>query len=225
MKKLALLLVGASLALFTSVTMASDNSDSVLGDPLVKAKIDIHDDISKQRGAKIFVNYCMACHSLEHQRYGRMGEDLQIPEDVVLENLNFVTDRIGDTMDNAMSKDDAEQWFGATPPDLTMVARLRTPDWLYSYLIGFYKDDSRPFGYNNKIFPSVGMPHVLADFEEELGREDFKEAMLDLTNFLVYTAEPVQTDRRKIGVYVLIFLAILLIPAYLLKREYWNDVK
>lgn len=225
MRQFALILLGAITALLASVSVADTETAGVLEDPLVKANVNIHDKVSKQRGAKLFVNYCMGCHSLEYQRYGRLGEDLGIPEDIVLENLNFVSDRIGDTMQNAMDKKDAAEWFGATPPDLTMVARLRSPDWLYSYLIGFYEDASRPYGYNNKIFPLVGMPHVLADLEEELGDEKFREAMLDLTNFLVYTAEPIQETRRKIGFGVLFFLLILLIPAYLLKREYWKDVK
>ncbi len=222
MRQLMLILMGLMATLFASVSVAADDASA---NAIVKADVNIHDKVSKQRGAKLFVNYCMGCHSLQYQRYGRMGEDLGIPEEVVLENLNFVSDRIGDTMRNAMDKDDAAEWFGATPPDLTMVARLRTPDWLYSYLIGFYEDESRPYGYNNKVFPLVGMPHVLADLEEELGEEKFKEAMLDLTNFLVYTSEPIQETRRKIGFGVLFFLLILLIPAYLLKREYWKDVK
>ncbi|SRR5690625_11873 len=225
MRQFALILLGAITALLASVSVADTETAGVLEDPLVKANVNIYDKVSKQRGAKLFVNYCMGCHSLQYQRYGRLGEDLGIPEDIVLENLNFVSDRIGDTMQNAMDKKDAAEWFGATPPDLTMVARLRSPDWLYSYLIGFYEDASRPYGYNNKIFPLVGMPHVLADLEEELGDEKFREAMLDLTNFLVYTAEPIQETRRKIGFGVLFFLLILLIPAYLLKREYWKDVK
>lgn len=224
MRQVALVLLGAVAVLLTSVSTATETA-GVLENPLVKANVNIHDQVSKQRGAQLFVNYCMGCHSLQYQRYGRMGEDLGIPEEIVLKNLNFVSDRIGDTMQNAMDKKDAAEWFGATPPDLTMMARLRSPDWLYSYLIGFYEDDSRPYGYNNKIFPLVGMPHVLADLEAELGEEKFKEAMLDLTSFLVYTAEPVQETRRKIGFGVLLFLLILLVPAYLLKREYWKDVK
>lgn len=225
MRQFALTLLGVITALLASVSVAETETAGVLDEPLVKANVNIHDQVAKQRGAQLFVNYCMGCHSLQYQRYGRMGEDLGISEDIVLENLNFVSDRIGDTMQNAMDRKDAAEWFGAAPPDLTMMARLRSPDWLYSYLIGFYEDESRPYGYNNKIFPLVGMPHVMADLEEELGEEKFREAMLDLTSFLVYTAEPVQETRRKIGFGVLFFLLILLIPAYLLKREYWKDVK
>lgn len=220
MRKLALVLLGTIAALTASVGMADADKNH-----MHKAKVDIADNVSQQRGAQIFVNNCMGCHSLEHLRYGRLGEDLGIPEDLVQENLNFVSEQIGDTMVIAMPSKAAEEWFGATPPDLSLVARLRTPDWLYSYLVGFYEDDSRPYGYNNHIFPLVGMPHVLAGMEEELGEEEFREAMLDLTNFLVYAAEPIQKRRKELGVYVLLFLAILLIPTYLLKREYWQDVK
>ncbi|HLR16796.1 MAG TPA: cytochrome c1 [Alcanivoracaceae bacterium] len=216
MRQLSVVLLGAIALLLSPVSMAEN---------MHKANIDISDKVSQQRGAQIFVNNCMGCHSLQFLRYGRMAEDLNMPEDLVLQNLNFVSEQIGDTMENAMPKKAAEEWFGAAPPDLSLVARLRTPDWVYSYLIGFYEDESRPYGYNNHVFPMVGMPHVLAGMEEELGEEGFREAMLDLTNFLVYAAEPIQERRKELGIYVLLFLAILLIPTYLLKREYWQDVK
>ncbi len=189
-----------------------------------KAPINLQDNASLQRGAKLYVNYCMGCHSLQYQRYGRMGEDLGIPEELVMKHLNFTGDRIGDTMDIAMPREDAAQWFGVAPPDLTNVTRLRTEDWVYSYLVNFYWDDTRPYGYNNRIFENVGMPHVMATMEQELGEEPFRAAMADLTNFLTYVGEPVRLQRERLGVYVLVFLFILLIPAYLLKREYWKDV-
>src|SRR5690606_28086017 len=192
---------------------------------VVHAPINLQDKVSKQRGAQLFINYCMGCHSLEYQRYGRMADYLGIPRELVMEHMNFTSEQIGDQMSNAMPKDEAATWFGAAPPDLTMVSRLRTPDWLYSYLISFYPDDSRPYGYNNHVFPSVGMPHVMAGLQEELSEEDFKQAMLDITHFLTYTAEPMQLERERLGVYVLAFLFILLIPAYLLKKEYWKDVE
>ncbi|KAF0807993.1 ubiquinol-cytochrome c reductase cytochrome c1 subunit [Alcanivorax xiamenensis] len=189
-----------------------------------KAPVNLQDKVSLQNGAKLFVNYCMGCHSLEYLRYGRMADDLGIPDELVLKYMNFTSDKIGDQMRNAMDKDDAKQWFGTAPPDLTLEARLRDPDWLYSYLIGFYEDESRPFGYNNKVFPNVGMPHVMAGMQEALDEEEFKAAMGDITNFLTYAAEPIAPTRERIGVYVLVFLAILLVPAYLLKKEYWKDV-
>lgn len=191
---------------------------------VVDAPINLKDRVSLQNGAKLFTNYCMGCHSLKYLRYERMAEDLGIPPDLVMEKLNFTTDRIGDQMTNAMDPKVAEQWFGAAPPDLTLTARLRTPDWLYSYLVSFYADDQRPYGYNNHVFPSVGMPHVMATMEQELGEDKFKSEMADLTNFLTYAAEPARLERESLGVKVLIFLFILFWPAYFLKKEYWKDV-
>ncbi|TFH88077.1 cytochrome c1 [Billgrantia azerbaijanica] len=123
---------------------------------------DLHDKASLQNGMKLFVNYCMGCHSLEHQRFSRAAEDLNIPQDLVEENLIFSSGlRFNDQMHIAMGSDDAEGWFGAPPPDLTLEARLRGTDWIYSYLLTFYRDPSRPNGVNNEVFPSVGMPNVL----------------------------------------------------------------
>lgn len=191
---------------------------------LEKAPVNLQDKVSLQNGAKLFVNYCMGCHSLEYLRYGRMAEDLGMPEEAVLKYLNFTSGKIGDQMKNAMQAEDGKAWFGTAPPDLTLAARHRSPDWIYSYLISFYEDASRPYGYNNMVFPNVGMPNVMAVMQEELGEEEFNAAMGDITNFLTYAAEPMAPQRERLGVYVLIFLAILLVPAYLLKKEYWKDV-
>jgi len=191
---------------------------------VVPAPVNLKDKVSLQNGAKLFVNYCMGCHGLKYVRYERLADDLGIPVEMAQQYLNFTTDKPGDTMANAMDEAEAKEWFGAAPPDLSLVARLRSSDWVYSYLIGFYKDDSRPYGYNNHVFPSVGMPHVMAGMEEQLSEEEFQEAMGDITNFLTYTADPVLVERERLGVWVLVFLFILLIPAYFLKKEYWKDV-
>jgi ubiquinol-cytochrome c reductase cytochrome c1 subunit len=191
---------------------------------VVDAPINLKDKVSLQNGAKLFVNYCMGCHGLKYMRYERLAEDLGIPVELAQQYLNFTTDKPGDTMDNAMVEADAKKWFGAAPPDLTLEARLRSSDWLYSYLIGFYKDDTRPYGYNNHVFPSVGMPHVMADMEASMSKEEFQRSMADLTNFLTYTAEPVRLERERLGVWVLLFLFILFWPAYFMKKEYWKDV-
>ncbi|WP_136248585.1 cytochrome c1 [Halomonas borealis] len=123
---------------------------------------DLHDRASLQRGMKLFVNYCMGCHSLQYQRFSRAAEDLGMPRDLVEENLIFASSQgFNDPMDNAMSAADGESWFGAPPPDLTLTARLHGTDWLYSYLLGFYRDPSRPTGVNNRVFPLVAMPNVL----------------------------------------------------------------
>ena len=128
-------------------------------------KTDLHDKASLQRGAQTYMNYCMGCHSLEHSRYNRVAKDLDIPEKLMLENLVFSDQKIGELMTNAMRPEDGKTWFGATPPDLTLVARVRRPDWLYTYLRSFYEDPSRPWGVNNVVFKDVGMPHVLADLQ------------------------------------------------------------
>jgi len=217
----------------------------------VSARVDLSDAASLQRGAKLFVNYCLSCHSAEFMRYGRMGEDLGISEDQVKANLMFASKKIGDTMEVAFARADAQEWFGVVPPDLSVIARARGEDWLYTYLMAFYKDPSRPFGVNNLMFPSVGMPHV---FEELQGVQRLKEVaadahpssnpldaleletpgtrsagqfskdMRDLVNYLVYLGEPAKLERYGLGVKVILFLLVFLYAARKLKNEYWKDV-
>ncbi|MDX5299315.1 MAG: cytochrome c1, partial [Gammaproteobacteria bacterium] len=198
------------------------------------------------------------CHSAKYARYERIATDLGIPVELYEENLIFNGAKPGELMNIAMSPALAKGWFGAPPPDLTLEARLRGPNWVYSYMRAFYADDSRPFGVNNVVFPSVGMPHVLVGLqglcaeppkvgvsgrveplsgtvvdqggcqswaiEGSMTPAEYDQAMFDLTNFLVYLGEPMQLERKRIGMYVLIFLAILFVFAYLLNREYWKDV-
>ena len=142
----------------------------------------------------------------------------------MMENLVFTTDKIGNTMESAIPQDLAKKWFGGVPPDLTLVARVRGADWVYSYLTNFTLDESRPWGVNNNVFKDVGMPHVLQNMENELSEAEFKERMADLTNYMVYMAEPVRADREYLGKWVIGFLFVLLIPVYFLNREYWKDV-
>ncbi|MCM0611019.1 cytochrome c1 [Marinobacter sediminum] len=213
---------------------------------------------SLQSGAALFTNYCMGCHSMEYARYKRVADDLEIPVELYEDNLIFTGAKIGELMKNSMSKDMAAGWFGAPPPDLTLETRLRGESWVYSYLRGFYKDESRPLGVNNVVFPNVGMPHVMYDLqglcatepqigvepsveplsgninnadacsdyaiEGSMSAEEFDQAMYDLTNFLSYMADPVKVERERLGIFVLIFVAIFFIFAYLLNREYWKDV-
>ena len=226
---------------------------------------DPHDQPSLQRGAALYMNYCFGCHSLQFSRYNRVAADLGIPEDLMESNLIFDPSvKIGALMENAMDERTAKVWFGATPPDLTLVSRARQPEWLYTYLRTFYRDDSRPYGVNNKVFKDVGMPHVMLELqgmqecamgpvkatnggvkrdpltgedilEEPCGQftvaeegsmsaEEFDVAMYDLVNFLAYTAEPIAADRKRIGVFVLLFIAVFFVFASLLNREYWKDV-
>ena len=223
------------------------------GYPLEKAPIDLHNKASLQNGAKLFVNYCMGCHSLDYQRYNRMARDIGLTDAQVKENLIFTGANVGDTMKNAMPKADAKRWFGVTPPDLTLIARARGVDYLYTYLQTFYQDPTRPFGVNNAAFPNAGMPHVLwqlqgmqkpiyAVHKNPEGHEtkvlegfelvqpgsmsppEFKETVADLVNFLAYVGEPIQLKRQSIGIWVLLFLALTTVVFYLLKKEYWKDV-
>ncbi|MDF1529541.1 MAG: cytochrome c1, partial [Sedimenticola sp.] len=200
------------------------------------ADIDVSDQASLQRGAKYFVNYCLSCHSAKFQRYNRMARDLGLTEDEVKENLMFTSDKIGDTMQIAMDPANALAWFGVVPPDLSLIARARGVDYIYTYLRGFYVDESRPFGVNNRVFPDVGMPHVMwelqgmqkAVYEEvdgqkvvkelvpvegaagkgKMSAEEFDGAMRDLTAFLSYVAEPIQLERKRLGIWVLLFIGI-----------------
>jgi len=214
------------------------------------ADIDPSDQASLQRGAKFFVNYCMGCHSAKYQRYNRMAQDIGLTEEQVKANLMFTTEKIGDTMEIAMSSADANKFFGTTPPDLSLIARSRGVDWLYTYLRSFYIDEARPTGVNNVVFKDVGMPHVMWDLqgwqkaifkENEHGGdpvferfelvkpgamtpEQFDGAIRDLVNFLDYVGEPYKLERQRLGVKVLLFLAIFFVLAYLLKKEYWKDV-
>ena len=219
---------------------------------LDKAPIDLTDKASLQNGARLFQNYCLGCHQMQYQRYSRTFSDLDIPEEVGMENLMFTGEKVGDHITNNMSAKDGEKWFGATPPDLTNVARVRGPNWLYTYLRSFYADPSRPFGVNNDVFPLVGMPHVLQELQGvpykayetrlvdgeskevyvgiktdgsgELNAEEYDRAVADLVNYLEYVGEPTKLEARELGTKVMVFLLIFFVLAYLLKKEYWKDV-
>ena len=212
------------------------------------AKVDLRDQASLQRGAATFVNYCMGCHEAGYSRYERVATDLGIPVELAEEYLIFDDSKIGDLMVNAMPEKAAKKWFGVAPPDLTLVARLRGSDWLYTYLLTFYGDDGRPWGVNNLVFKDVGMPNVMhelqgtqkclpGDDEHHLcgviehvadtgtqSPEEFEQTVHDLTNFMTYMAEPIALERQRLGIYVMFFLAIFLVFAWLLNREYWKDV-
>jgi ubiquinol-cytochrome c reductase cytochrome b subunit len=225
---------------------------------------DLTDTHSLQRGAKYFVNYCMGCHSAKFSRYERVADDLDIPHDIMLENLVLSDQRIGELMTIGMQSDLASRAFGVNPPDLSLVARSRSPEWLYTYLRNFYADDSRPFGVNNRVFANVGMPHVMVNLQgllecgpgpkrapggavirdnlgnpaidEQCGalhegqlpgtmtQDEFDRAVYDLVNFLEYLGEPAALKRERMGIFVLLFLSVFFIFAYLLNREYWKGI-
>ncbi len=216
---------------------------------LEQANIDLRDQASLQNGAKYFTSYCMGCHSLKYMRYNRMAADIGI-DDATLRSKVLVGDaKPGDPMTNSMRPEDAEKWFGVASPDLTLVTRWRSPDWVYTYLKSFYTDPTRPWGVNNLVFPAVGMPHVLAGLQGvqepvmaehhagapvvegvklvqagSLSPQEYDVVVRDITNFLTYVGEPMQLERKRLGVYVLMFLGIFFVVAYLMKKEFWKDV-
>lgn len=199
--------------------------------PLDKVKVDLTDLPSLQRGAKLFMNYCSGCHSLKFVRFNTMAKDIgivdssnQVLEKAVKENLIFSGDKVGDVIETAMAKADGANWFGISPPDLSLEARLRGANWIYTYLRNFYADPSKTWGVNNRVFPDVAMPNVLADLQAQLTPQQFDASVTDLVNFLVYVSEPNQEERKRLGVWVLLFLGVFFVFAVLLKREYWKDV-
>lgn len=207
----------------------------------VKAPINLSDKASLQRGAKIFVNYCLNCHSANYMRYNRL-QDIGLTDKQIKDNLLFAGEKVGETMRISMNPKDAKKWFGAAPPDLSVEVRARGADWVYAYLRGFYKDDSRPTGWNNTIYDKVAMPHILYELQgiqvmdhethtlhlEKAGKlnpQEYDQFVGDLTNFLAYMSEPAKQSRLWIGVAVLLFLSVLLVLAKKIKAEYWKDIR
>jgi len=207
---------------------------------LDKANNDLTDKASLKRGFEAYINNCLACHELKYQRYNRTFADLGISDADGAANYMHTGEKVGDHITNTMPAKEAAKWFGSTPPDLTLEARFRSPDWIYTYLRSFYVDESRPFGVTNKVFKDVGMPHVLQNLQgirtiDEHGNlseatggsmtaEEYDEFARDLANFLEYTGEPNKLERESMGYWVIGFLFILLFFSYLLKKEYWRDV-
>lgn len=208
----------------------------------------VSDKAALQNGAKIFVNYCLNCHGASYMRYKNLM-DLGLTEQQVKDNLMFTSDKIGGLMAVAARAEEQKQWFGATPPDLTIIARARGEagnagagaDWLYTYLRSFYRDENRPTGWNNVVFENVGMPHVLYGLQGQqvlnhethklelavpgqLAPAEYDKAVSDLVSFMVWMGEPQQEFRRTLGIFVLAFLALLFVVSYALKKEYWKDI-
>lgn len=227
-------------------------------------KNDLTDKASLQRGMGLYMNYCAGCHSLQYARFKDVARDIGIVdkkgtvlEKLVNQNLNFISDKPTSPITTGLTKKDGAQWFGVAPPDLSLVARVRGNNWLYTYLRSFYIDPKRPWGVNNTVFPDVGMPHILLNLQGEqvpvyrkvsskddsgnvvekqeierlelkkpgsLSKEQYDKAITDLVNFLDYVGEPHKLERKRLGVWVILFLVIFTLFAYLLKREYWKDV-
>ena len=208
----------------------------------------VADKAGLQNGAKLFVNYCLNCHSASYMRYKNLV-DLGLTEQQVIDNLMFTSEKIGGLMTVAARSDEQKLWFGATPPDLTIIARARGElgdvgagaDWLYTYLRSFYRDENRPTGWNNVVFENVGMPHILYGLQGQqvlnhqthklelavpgqMAPAEFDKSVSDLVGFMVWMGEPQQEYRRKLGFFVLAFLGLLFVLAYSLKKEYWKDI-
>lgn len=221
---------------------------------LLKANNDIHNRASLQRGARNFVNYCLGCHTAKYVRYNRMAADIGLTDQQMIDHLMFTGDSPHQTMTNGLDPADAKKWFGVVPPDLSLIARSRTPDYLYTFLKSFYVDPAKATGMNNLALPGTAMPHVLWElqgtqeavwegnpdakgdvqrhFKEfklatpgKLSAEEYDVFVRDTVNFLDYVGEPVQAKRQSLGFVVIAFLVFFTLLAYALKKEYWKDVK
>lgn len=244
--KATILLSAAMLLLAVSFSVAAAG-----GAHIEHSGANINDTASLQRGAKWYVNYCFGCHSLDYQRYNRLAADLHLSEDEVMQNLVFSDAKFPQTMSISMDAKQADVWFGKAPPDLSLVGRSRGPDWIYSYLLGFFKDKNG--AWNNTVLVNAAMPHVLWRLQGiqtpvyrqettaegythevidhfELATqgtqsvEEYEETARDLAAFLQYVGEPAALQRKGLGVWVILFLALFTFIAYLLKVEYWRDV-
>lgn len=234
MKKLLFTLFLLPLLATANIAIASEEVH------LDEAPIDANNHASLQRGARTFVNYCLNCHSANYMRYNRLL-DIGLTEKQIKDNFLVDGQKIGDTMKISMNPKDAKQWFGAAPPDLSVEVRARGADWVYTYLRGFYRDETRPTGWNNTVYDKVAMPHILYELQGEqvlnekthalkiakpgsLSDEAYDELIADLTNYLAYMAEPAKAQRNRMGWFVLLFLGVLLVLTYKLKKAYWKDI-
>ncbi len=244
-------MLAAALVLVPALAIAAETEVK-----LDHAPIDLHDKESLQRGAHTFVNYCLNCHSASYMRYNRLV-DIGLTEQQIRDNLVFPDVKVGELMKIAMDPKDAKEWFGAPPPDLTVIARSRSShagpgsDWLYTYLRTFYRDSSRPTGWNNVVYPNVGMPHVLWQLQgEQVLKEarvpaegymktvhelaldkpgkmkpvEYDRLVADLVNYMTYMSEPSRATRETVGLYALLVISILIALSYALKKAYWKDV-
>lgn len=225
----------------------AQNAFAVSEAPLQSANVDLEDKGSIIRGAKHFVTYCLGCHSIKHIRYQRIAKDFSLDDKKVLAEIAPQGATIYQQLLTAMNPHDSEKWFGVQPPDLSLISRSKNVDWLYTYLKSFYADPKKPLGTNNLVFPDVGMPNVFWQLQGEqkpvlsedgngeieglalekkgiLNEEQFDTMINELVSFLAYVGEPVKVERERMGKYVLFYLFLFLIVAYLLKKEYWTDV-
>ena len=254
-------LIGVAIFLFAIIGLVMVLQKITGGERVVydRAPDKANDVAALQRGSKVFVNYCLGCHSANSMRYNRL-RDIGIDEDTIKANLLFSSDKVGDLMTISMQPKDGKAWFGATPPDLSVIARAKNsedgsgPDYLYTYLRGFYQDDTRPTGWNNTVFPNVGMPHALWELQGiqkpvyvdekgedgkvehkldhlevvvpgKLSKHEYDETVSDLVAYLDWMSEPTAGLRHRLGVWVLMFLGLLAFLTWRLNASYWKEVK
>lgn len=238
------------LAVAGLMLLASALATAAGGGALQQAGNDLGDQASLQRGAQLYTNYCAGCHSLKYLRYSRMAQDLGLSEEQVQASLNFSGAAFGEHITTPMPAA-AEKWFGKLPPDLSLVSRVRGNDWLYTYLVSFYQDEQAAMGWNNVLYPNVSMPNALWELQGlqrpvhaaepdatgspvvvgvslavpgALEPAQFNQAARDITNFLAYAAEPAALKRQSLGIWVILFLVVFTLLAWMLKREFWKDV-
>ena len=231
MKKLLLIILLVPMTALAAAT----------GYRLDRSPHDARDIVSLQSGARTYVNYCLGCHSLQYMRYSSLTE-IGVPEPLVKEHMLFTGEKVGEPIKAPLDAKAGKAWFGVNPPDLSVIARVRGADWLYTYLRTFYRDPKTATGWNNAVFPNVAMPHALWTLQGERGLDEkthklteiskgslsateYDTTVRDLVNFLVYVGEPAQNNRKTIGIIVLFVLGVLFIFAWLLKHEFWKDVK
>ncbi len=230
--------------LFTTIFFAPIGLHAAVKKPLMSANNDIYDIESLQRGARNFMNYCSGCHSAEYIRYDVIGEDLGITQSQLKEYLMFNAQQTFDTINASMGSEDASGWFGQAPPDLSLAARAKGTDYIYTFLKSFYVDATSPTGVDNVVLAGTSMPNVLWELQGhqeylqnenesklevyipgKMNEEEFNSFLRDTSNFLEYISEPVKIKRQALGVKVLFFLAFFMILAYFLKKEVWKDIK
>jgi len=255
MKNLKNIALGLVMALGLAVGAQASGGGGMAWD---KAPVKTNDLASLQNGAKLFVNYCLNCHSAAFMRFNRL-KDIGLTDQQIKDNLLFTTDKVGETMKAAIDPKQAKEWFGANPPDLTVIARAKAgqgtgADYLYTYLRTYYRDETKATGWNNMVFPSVGMPHVLWELQgerqpifeerEEHGHTvevftgkwkqikpgamtplQYDQAVGDLVNYLQWMGEPAQNTRVRVGVWVLLFLLGFTLITWRLNASFWKDVK
>ena len=244
------LIVKVRFIAMLTVAALSVSAGAAEGEGMQPAQVKVGNVASLQRGARLYFNFCSGCHSIKYMSYAQLADDLQLTPEQVLHNFAFAGAKIGDQVESNMPADQAQQWFGKAPPDLSLEARAKGPDWIYNYLKSFYLDPTGKTGWNNTVFPNASMPNPLWELQgvqtaqraaakpgeeaavEKLeitqkGRQspaEFDETARDLTAFLTYVGEPAALQRTSIGIWVILFLVFFTFLAWLLKHEYWTDV-